>query len=166
MANFDLNTNGLSYSPQYVAPVWDASSTESFNPGIGNTGLGYVNNPNAASYTAPTSWWDDFTNAFKGDSGVLGGFFGGKDANGNVSNGWGGAAIGAASSLMNGFMGMQQYGLAKQQFAQQKKEYEQNYAAQRQLTNSQLEDRQRARVASNPGAYESVGAYMDKNGVK
>lgn len=165
MANFGPNTMGLTYSPQYTSPTWDQPSTDTFSPGLENAGLGYTGGGSGPSYTAPTSWWDDFTGAFKGN-GALGGFFGGKDANGNVTNGWGGTAIGAASGLMSGFMGMQQYGLAKQQFAQQKKEYEQNYAAQRQLTNSQLEDRQRARVASNPGAYESVGAYMDKNGVK
>ena len=32
--------------------------------------------------------------------------------------------------------------------------------------NSKLEDRQRARVASNPTAYESVDSYMKKYGAK
>lgn len=81
-------------------------------------------------------------------------------------NGWGGMAIGGLSALSNAYMGMQQYGLAKEQFAESKRQYNQNYAAQRTLTNSQLEDRQRARVASNAGAYESVGSYMNRNGVK
>jgi len=80
--------------------------------------------------------------------------------------GWGGMAISGLSALGNAYMGMKQYGLAKEQFAESKRQYNQNYAAQRTLTNSQLEDRQRARVASNAGAYESVGSYMNRNGVK
>ena len=35
-----------------------------------------------------------------------------------------------------------------------------------QTLNTQMEDRQRARVASNPTAYQSVGDYMNKNGLK
>ncbi len=75
-------------------------------------------------------------------------------------------AISGLSALSNSYMGMKQYGLAKEQFAESKRQYNQNYAAQRTLTNSQLEDRQRARVASNAGAYESVGSYINRNGVK
>ena len=80
--------------------------------------------------------------------------------------GWGGMAMGAASGLMSAFMGMKQYGLAKQSLAQNKQQFETNFNAQKGLTNSSLEDRQRARVASNANAYESVGSYMQKNGVK
>ena len=94
------------------------------------------------------------------------GMFGGTDRLGNKVNGWGGMALGAASGLMNGFMGMQQYGLAKDQLKESRRQYDQNYAAQRQTVNTQLEDRQRARVASNPGAYESVSNYMNRNGIK
>jgi len=85
-----------------------------------------------------------------------------KDGN----QGWGGMAMGGAQGLANLFMGMKQYGLAKKTLAQNKEQFERNYAAQRTLTNSQLEDRQRARVAANSGAYESVGSYMDRNGVR
>lgn len=80
--------------------------------------------------------------------------------------GWGGMAIGGLSALSNAYMGMKQYGLAKDQFKESKRQYEQNYAAKKTLTNSQLEDRQRARVASNANAYESVGSYMNRNGIK
>lgn len=80
--------------------------------------------------------------------------------------GWGGAALGAAQGLFSGYLGMKQYGLAKEKLAESKRQFELNYGAQKSLTNSQLEDRQRARVASNAGAYQSVGDYMDKNGVK
>jgi hypothetical protein len=80
--------------------------------------------------------------------------------------GWGGMALGAASGIGNLYMGMQQYGLAKASLAQNKQQFDTNFAAQKGLTNANLEDRQRARVASNSGAYQSVGDYMSKNEVK
>lgn len=79
--------------------------------------------------------------------------------------GWAPHAINAASGLMQGFIGMKQYGLGKQQLAENKRQFNMNFDTQRTLTNSQLRDRQRARVASNPGAYESVDAYMNQNGI-
>ena len=80
-------------------------------------------------------------------------------------NGWGGTALGAASGLMQGFMGMKNYGLAKDQLNFQKEAFEKNLANQTKLTNNSLEDRQRARVASNAGAYQSVDDYMRQNRV-
>ena len=71
--------------------------------------------------------------------------------------------IGALSGLGNLFMGMQNYGLAKDQLKFQKDAYNKNYAAQAKTTNASLEDRQAARVASNPTAYASVSDYMAKN---
>lgn len=84
---------------------------------------------------------------------------------GTKVNGWGASAIGAASALMNGFLGMQNYGLAKDQFNFQKDAFNKNWAAQSKLTNASLSDRQAARVASNPTAYQSVSDYMKANGV-
>jgi hypothetical protein len=86
----------------------------------------------------------------------------GKDGDG----GWGNLALGTFKGLANVYMGMKQYGLAKDQFNQSKQEFGLNYDAQRQTINTQLEDRQRARVASNPGAYVSVSDYLNKNQVK
>ena len=88
---------------------------------------------------------------------------GGKNADGTTFNGVGGLALGTLSGLGNLFMGMQNYGLAKDQLKFQKDAYNKNYAAQKQTTNASLEDRQRARVASNPTAYQSVSDYMAKN---
>ena len=48
--------------------------------------------------------------------------------------------------------------------AQNKREFELNYAAQKQTTNASLEDRQRARVASNAGAYQSADAGGQRHG--
>lgn len=121
----------------------------------------------------------DGTNSFGANS-MPGGYGVGQDT-GSPSNGggggigffstpgqqgWGGMALDGASSLAKAFMGMKQYGLAKQQLAENQRQFDTNFGAQKKLTNSNLEDRQLARVASNPGAYESVGSYMNKNGVK
>ena len=81
-------------------------------------------------------------------------------------NGWGNLALNAAGGLASTFLGMKQYGLAKQSLAENKRQFQLNYDAQKQTTNTRLEDRQRARVASNAGAYQSVGDYMTVNGIK
>ena len=92
------------------------------------------------------------------------GFIGTRDpVSGQMSQGWGGLALGAGQALMNGLMGMRQYGLARRQFEFQKNAWNQNMANQRKTINTQMEDRQRARVAANPTAYQSVGEYMNQN---
>lgn len=73
-----------------------------------------------------------------------------------------GVGIQAGSALLNGFMGMKQYGLAKDQLKFQKTSFNKNYQNQVGETNRRLEDRQAARVASNPGAYQSVSDYMNR----
>lgn len=85
---------------------------------------------------------------------------------GLTTQGWGTPALGVASGLLNAFMGMKQYGLAKDSLAEGKRQFGLNYEAQKTTTNAQLEDRQRARVASNAGAYQSVGDYMNTYGIK
>lgn len=93
------------------------------------------------------------------------GLLGGKQAGGTTVNGWGGTAVGVGQGLLNAFMGMKQYGLMEDQLNESKRQFDANFGAQKKLTNSRLEDRQRARRAANPGAYQSVGAYMKENGV-
>ena len=88
-----------------------------------------------------------------------------KTPEGTTIKGFGGLALGAVSGLGNLWMGMQNYGLAKDQLDFQKDAYTKNYAAQAKTTNASLEDRQRARVAANPAAYVSVSDYMAKNGI-
>lgn len=119
-----------------------------------------------------SSGW--FSDAFSGiDSTMKGigqklqdwGVTGGKDANGNAFNGWGGLALGAAQGIAN-WMG------AKDQFALQKKATEasifnanENMRINKARLNDDLRNRQIARVAANPGAYQSVGEYMKANQV-
>jgi hypothetical protein len=100
-----------------------------------------------------------------GGAGAGGGDWWSKMIGNKEQPGWGGLAVGAGSALMNAFMGMKQYGLAKSQLAESRRRYDQDYDAQKRLTNAQLEDRQYARVASNPGGYQSVGDYMRDKGV-
>jgi len=47
----------------------------------------------------------------------------------------------------------------------EKKRFEANYTAQKKNYNSSIRDRQAARIASNPNAYQSVDAYMKENGI-
>ena len=79
--------------------------------------------------------------------------------------GTGQLALNTFTGLANAYLGMKEYGLAKDIFKQNKKEFALNYDANRQLTNARLRDRQAARVASNPGAYQPLSEYMDQNGI-
>jgi len=124
----------------------------------GNTSM---DGTNLASLTGATGMPSGGGGMFSGDS-----IFGYKGADGIQHNGWGGAALGLGQGLLSGYQGMKQFGLAEDQFKESQRQYEQNYAAQKQVTNADMEDRQRARVASNPGAYQSVNDYMTKNGIK
>lgn len=47
----------------------------------------------------------------------------------------------------------------------EKQRFKANYESQKKNYNTSLEDRQRARVASNATAYQSVDTYMNKNGL-
>ncbi len=93
-------------------------------------------------------------------------WLGGTNAQGMQTNGIIPVGIGALSGLAGAYLGWQQFNLSKDQMAQSKKIFNLNFGAQAQSVNTQLEDRQRARVASNPTAYQSVGDYMSKNAVK
>lgn len=62
-------------------------------------------------------------------------------------------------------MGAKKYQLAQDAFKENKRQFSLNFENQRKTVNTELQDRQRARVASNPGAYQSVSEYMKQNGV-
>lgn len=101
-----------------------------------------------------------------------GGMFSGKSMFGDVdtktgvrSMGWAPTALGVGQAIMGGIQGNKAMGLAQDQLKEGKRQFNLNYNAQKQTTNTQMEDRQRARVASSPGAYESVDSYMTKNKV-
>jgi hypothetical protein len=106
------------------------------------------------------SMWDSFSN-WLDTSGVLGKTL----ANGDKVQGWGGPALNLASGLTNSFFGYKQYQLAKDTLEQNKRQFDLNFGAQQKTTNAALADRQNARVAANPGAYQSVGDYMKQYGI-
>lgn len=58
--------------------------------------------------------------------------------------------LAAGSALMNAFMGMKQYGLAKKQFGLQKEFANKNYEASRTDYNNRMDGRAREMAAANP----------------
>lgn len=98
-------------------------------------------------------------------SNLFGSIFDTTDANGIKTQGWGGLALSGIQGLGNSYMAMKQYGLAENALKEQKRQFNINYEAQRKMINSQLSDRQRARVASNPNAYQSEAEYMKQWGI-
>jgi len=82
------------------------------------------------------------------------------------AGGWGNLALGGLQAGMGAFMGLKQLDLAKDQLRFQKEAFNKNYGAQRQTTNTNLEDRQRRRHYENPEFYQDTSTYMQKNGVK
>lgn len=166
--------NGANAQPQMsvaadVAPsplLFTGNTGQVANIGLGsgagmmNYGMSGVPNDVGAGFPTAASemgLWDKI----KGS-----GFLTQTDKNGLTTQGWGGLALGGAQGIANLWMGMQQYGLAKKQLSESKRQFDLNYGAQRQTANTRMEDRQAARVASNSGAYQSVDAYMAKNAIK
>ena len=97
--------------------------------------------------------------------GLFDNFFDTTDPNGIKTQGWGGLALSGIQGLGNSYMAMKKFGLAEDALKEQKRQFNINYEAQRKMANSQLADRQRARVASNPNAYQSEAEYMKQWGI-
>lgn len=91
---------------------------------------------------------------------------GGKLADGSMINGMLPTGLGLANSLFSGWMGMKNYGLAKDQLKFAKSSFNKNFQAQANLINSELEDRQRKRVRTDPDKAQGVAEYMSQYGVK
>lgn len=72
----------------------------------------------------------------------------------------------AGQGIFNGWLGMQKLDLAKNELRENKRQFDMNWGAQKNLTNSRLEDRQRARNAANKGGHQSTDEYMSRHGVK
>lgn len=113
------------------------------------------------NYGAPTATVPGGGSKF----GFMDRMLGAEAADGSKIGGWGMPALQLGTGLMQGYLGMKQYGLAKDQFKESQDQYADNYDSQRRLTNAQLRDRQKARVNSNPNA-QSVEAYMKENEVQ
>lgn len=143
-----LNLDGLNLTPNpnYTIPDWGQGST------FGN--LNYT----LTGGTIDPNILKAFNNAAQTTTGSMS----------NFSKGV--AGLQTFGSLMGAWNGYQQNKLAKQQLAFQKDAFNKQYSAQRNLTNSQLEDRQRNRVYQNEQTGRtgtmSVAEYMDKYGIK
>ena len=146
-----------------------------YNPNdFANIGLPSIDLPNIGSNltSLPSSTPIQFqSNAALGTTppastgGMFDGFLG-NTQNGVTTQGWGIPAIQAVGGLANSWLGFQQLGLAEDQFKFQKDAFKQNFNQQAQTINTQLEDRQRARLGANPTGYRSVSEYMNENKVQ
>lgn len=163
--NYGLDTSALGGSfgtPSLVGGVplgGGNNNVPSFGTSIGAS---------TTAGTMPAGPGNLFSNLF-GDGGMFSkqSLFGGTDAKTGVSSlGWAPTALGIGQAIFGGIQGNKAMKMAQDSFKEGKRQFDLNYGAQRQSINTQLEDRQRARVASNPGAYESVGDYLDKNRIK
>lgn len=92
--------------------------------------------------------------------------FGGTDPRSGMSTGgWAPVALGAGQAIFGALQGNKAMGLAEKQFKEGQRQFDLNFDAQRKTINTQLEDRQRARNASNATAYENTDDYLRKNRV-
>jgi hypothetical protein len=92
-------------------------------------------------------------------------WMGGTNAAGAQTMGYIPTALGIGNIGLNAFMGMKQYGLAKDQFNLQKEAFNKNYALQKKTLNNTMANRARANAAANPNAM-SEAEYMSKYGLK
>jgi hypothetical protein len=138
----------MAFNPNYVSP----------GPGVPNPSGGL-----RGGYTADLMGeWGGPGKTAMGANESGGGFMDnmlGKD-------GWGNLALSGVSAGLQGFMGMKQLALAKDQLDFQKQSFNKNYGAQKQTTNTQLRDRQRRRYAEQPDSYVSPDEYMKQNRIK
>ena len=150
-----LGDDYLSVNPQQANPMVSMSKFEPMNI-MSN----YAAPAQGMAPAAGSGLWGGI-----GDWAKSSGMMGSTDpTTGAKTDGWGGMALGGISAGANLFMGMKQYGMAKDQLAESKRQYEAGHANQVALTNGQLEDRQNARNASGSG-YMSTADYMAKNRV-
>lgn len=139
---------GLSMYPS----LWDQGS---MSPSLDSMSTGFTNSANTFNNTSLTG--------SGGSGGWLDSILGG---NGDMSGlQMGQLGLGGVNSLLQGYLGFQNLGLAKKQYQSQLDQFNKQWSANKKLTNASLADRQAARVASNPNAYQSVDDYMKKYGI-
>lgn len=140
--NFDW---GPSYGSPYSTPTPDMWASYGLDPMMPQAQSTTLSSPSPAGW----SWFDTF------------------NENGQrTGQGMATPTLNAASSIFNAYMGLKQYGLAKNQFAESKRQFGLNFDAQKRTTNAALADRQSARLASNPTAYASLADYMSQYGIQ
>jgi hypothetical protein len=150
---FLSSLNNPQMSGDWALPTSLASSVAMPN-------IGMLDNINGASSASP-GLMDSLKSAFSNQP-----WFSSVDSKTGMKNqGLFDMGLGAAQGLMGAYLGFQNLGIAKDTLNQNKRAFDLNFSAQRNLTNSRLADRQAARVAANPTAYASVADYMKTNGI-
>lgn len=139
---------GLSMYPS----LWDQGSV---TPSLDSLSTGFTNSANTFNNTAFTGSGSSgsFLDSILGGTGDMSGLQMGQ------------LGLGGVTSLLNGYLGFQNLSLAKKQYQSQLDQFNKQWDANKKLTNASLADRQAARVASNPNAYQSVDDYMKKYGI-
>lgn len=139
---------GLSMYPS----LWDQGS---LTPSLDSLSTGFTNSANTFNTTALTGSGGSgsFLDSILGGTGDMSGLQMGQ------------LGLGGVTSLLNGYLGFQNLSLAKKQYQSQLDQFNKQWDANKKLTNASLADRQAARVASNPNAYQSVDDYMKKYGI-
>lgn len=139
---------GLSMYPS----LWDQGS---MSPSLDSLGTGFTNSANTFNNTSLTGSGGSgsFLDSILGGTGDMSGLQMGQ------------LGLGGVTSLLNGYLGFQNLSLAKKQYQSQLDQFNKQWDANKKLTNASLADRQAARVASNPNAYQSVDDYMKKYGI-
>jgi len=97
--------------------------------------------------------------------GWQGWLFGGRGTDGTRYQGAAGPALNLLKGGVDTWMGLKQLGLAEDNLDFQKNAFSKQFGNQASLINTQLADRQRARVDRNPHNNMAVGEYMNKNAV-
>ena len=146
-----------------------------------NTSMAYWGQPNSSTnidlggFEMPNSGPEDFSYLDDIQNLKLGGdnnsmwsknaAFGQMGENG-WEMGWALPALKTFGGIASTYLGYKSLGLQEKAMKQGQKNFKSNFNTQAQLANTQMEDRQRARVASNPNAYRSVGSYMTQNKIE
>lgn len=157
------DSNGSDFAAMLnpTGAAFQAPATPQLNLNAALTGFGGLGGTNDGTPATTGGLFSALGNLFSKDA-----LFGSTNDKGVTSMGWAPAALGIGQSIFGALQGQKAMALAKDQLSEQKRQFDLNFGAQRQSMNTELEDRQRARVASNPNAYESVSDYMNKNRIK
>jgi len=144
-----MNTN--SNIVDATDPSWGGNSNLGVNIQGNLENLGQANFSNILGNNSALSW---------------NGAFGGTDPISKLHNsGWVSPLLRLGKGGLDAWLGIQKLGLAKDDLKFQKDAFSKQFDTQKTLTNTEMEDRQRARVSFSPAA-ESVDSYMARNRVK
>lgn len=154
--------------PEAPTPWWQQPVVQ---PRAFNVGNPAGASPVAQPVTGNGAWlgaYEDMGPSFAGGQqrGIMDSFLQQRNIDGTTSGGYGQAGLGILQGVGNLYLGMQQYGLAKEALANSKSQFERNYAANKTTTNNAIENRYTAAAArGNTSGYQSVSDYMKTHGV-